>query len=127
MSNISLISRQYIFFPRFKKAPVPSVECPVCNIQLSSQVVYISHIAGKAHKKKLIIQAREKSKGTTKDVTGFNRIAEDNVVLKAASDNVVKAIPSSSSESIIMVLPESISSISPTKKKKKNKVNSFNQ
>ena len=40
--------------------PVPPVECPVCKIQLSSQQVYATHVEGKAHKKKLIIQEKEK-------------------------------------------------------------------
>ena len=45
---------------QFQKLPVPPVECPVCKIQLSSQQVYVTHVEGKAHKKKLIIQEKEK-------------------------------------------------------------------
>ena len=32
----------------------------MCKIQLSSQQVYVTHVEGKAHKKKLIIQEKEK-------------------------------------------------------------------
>jgi len=35
-----------------KKPPVPSVTCKICDVTVSSQQVYESHLAGKAHKKK---------------------------------------------------------------------------
>ena len=36
-----------------KKPPVPSVTCKICDVTVSSQQVYESHLAGKAHKKKV--------------------------------------------------------------------------
>jgi len=35
-----------------KKPPVPSVTCAICDVTVSSEQVYLTHIAGKAHKKK---------------------------------------------------------------------------
>ena len=36
-----------------KKPPVPSVTCAICDVTVSSEQVYLTHIAGKAHKKKV--------------------------------------------------------------------------
>ena len=61
--------------------PVPPVECPVCKIQLSSQQVYATHVEGKAHKKKLIIQEKEK------------RAREDNVPARPIVTKMPDTIP----------------------------------
>ena len=66
---------------QFQKLPVPPVECPVCKIQLSSQQVYVTHVEGKAHKKKLIIQEKEK------------RAREDNVPARPIATKMPDTIP----------------------------------
>ena len=66
---------------KFQKVPVPPVECPVCKIQLSSQQVYVTHVEGKAHKKKLIIQEKEK------------RAREDNVPTRPIVTKMPDTIP----------------------------------
>ena len=124
-----------------QKAPVPPVECPVCNIQLSSQQVYVTHVEGKAHKKKLIQREKEKLKWKgaekiekeeiatspkiipkpipSKGITDNRNMIVDSNISPTSSDNTIRNLTSSSAESII------IQPSLPAKKKKKNKVNQF--
>ena len=124
-----------------QKAPVPPVECPVCNIQLSSQQVYVTHVEGKAHKKKLIQREKEKMKWKgsekvekeeiitlpkiipkpipSKGITDKRNMIVDSNISPTSSDNTIRNLTSSSAESII------IQPSLPAKKKKKNKVNQF--
>ena len=53
----------------------------MCKIQLSSQQVYVTHVEGKAHKKKLIIQEKEK------------RAREDNVPTRQIVTKMPDTIP----------------------------------
>ena len=53
----------------------------MCKIQLSSQQVYVTHVEGKAHKKKLIIQEKEK------------RAREDNVPTRPIVTKMPETIP----------------------------------
>ena len=124
----------------FQKAPVPSVECPVCNIQLSSQQVYVTHVEGKAHKKKLLLLEKEKTrskelaKATTNKIplavpegfygshvkmnganTSNSSIILANNIDPVGSDTIVEIKPSCSTEERIIAPP-------PAKKKKKSKV-----
>ena len=124
----------------FQKAPVPSVECPVCNIQLSSQQVYVTHVEGKAHKKKLLLlekektRAKEVAKATTNNIPmtipeGFYgchvkmndaNTSNSNIILannidQVRSDTIVEIKPSCSTDESIIAPP-------PAKKKKKSKV-----
>ena len=122
------------WFFNFQKVPVPPVECPVCNIQLSSQQVYVTHVEGKAHKKKLLLLEKEKTrpKEVTQETThklpvavavkrnDTNSSSNSNIVLAnnsapVISDTIVEIKPSSSTEEVIIAPP-------PAKKKKKNKV-----
>ena len=121
----------------FQKAPVPSVECPVCNIQLSSQQVYVTHVEGKAHKKKLIQREKEKAKGkeaekvekeeivSTQKITPSMHLKGNNDAIDAVVPNnniptqianVIEHLPSPITES------NTIQPSSGSKKKKKNKV-----
>lgn len=117
----------------FQKAPVPPVECPVCNIQLSSHQVYVTHVEGKAHKKKLLLLEKDKTrpqevvKGRTNKIslpvpvkmkdanTSNNSIDLANNIAPLASDTIVEIKPSCSTEECIIAPP-------PAKKKKKSKV-----
>ena len=117
----------------FQKAPVPPVECPVCNIQLSSHQVYVTHVEGKAHKKKLLLLEKEKTrpqevaKGRTNKIslpvpvkmkdanTSNSSINLANNIAPLSSDTIVEIKPSCSTEECIIAPP-------PPKKKKKSKV-----
>jgi hypothetical protein len=113
----------------FQKTPVPSVECPVCFIQLSSQQVYVTHVEGKAHKKKLLLREKEKtrskemSKATTNKIPAPVRMNDSstssiilaNNIAPVRSDTIVEIKPPSSTEESIIAPP-------PAKKKKKSKV-----
>ena len=121
----------------FQKVPVPSVECPVCNIQLSSQQVYVTHVEGKAHKKKLIQREKEKAKETEpqkvekEEVVSIQKITPP-MTLKGNNDVMKAIVPNTNiptqiadtSEHLVTPCTESIIIQPPSisKKKKKNKV-----
>ena len=116
---------------------MPPVECPVCKIQLSSQQVYVTHVEGKAHKKKLIQLEKDKSKRkelekvenqeivTIPKITPVILAKETNDIVDAimpsnnitiSTNNIAEQLTCPSTQSIIIQPP------SGAKKKKKNKV-----
>ena len=112
-----------------QKAPVPPVRCAICNIQLSSQQVYNTHIEGKAHKKKILLQEREKARSKELEGQGISNIA----IAAPLRCHVVKAIPISEeshscvNEVAMDIIPscsttDAIVVTPPAKKRKKNKV-----
>ena len=121
----------------FQKVPVPSVECPVCNIQLSSQQVYVTHVEGKAHKKKLIQREKEKAKGKEpekvekEEIVSVQKITPQ-MPLKGNNDVINAIVPNNDTPTLITNVSEHLHSASSetiiiqppsgSKKKKKNKV-----
>ena len=125
---------------QLQKTPFPPVKCPVCNIQLNSQQNYVSHVEGKAHKKKLLQQEKENTKLKesekavkeetvtppkipktipSKGINDKTNITVSSNKALISSDNQVRNLASSSSERVIIQPPLS------SNKKKKNKVNQF--
>ena len=102
---------------------------------MSSQQVYVTHVEGKAHKKKLIQREKEKSKWKESEkiakeeivtppkitmpipLRGNNDIIVANHNIPIITESRIENLASSSAESIIIQPP------SVAKKKKKNKVN----
>ena len=100
--------------------------------------MYVTHVEGKAHKKKLIQRKKEKSKWNESEkiakeevvtppkitipipLRGNNDIIVANHNIPIISESSIENLASSSAESIIIQPP------SVAKKKKKNKVNSLN-
>ena len=100
--------------------------------------MYVTHVEGKAHKKKLIQREKEKSKWKESEkiakeevvtppkitmpipLKGNNDVIVANHNIPIITHNIVENLASSSAESIIIQPP------SVAKKKKKNKVNRLN-